>query len=129
MTATKVAEIHADQRTGSFWRVDTDASGGLPLLPGKLCGALRARASTVSPAAIACSAASATRSVPSASSGVHATAAGSRRRAASRKPVTADVRGRPLLLVDRAAMGAARQPEPGSSARCSATSGASTSSS
>jgi branched-chain amino acid transport system permease protein len=24
------------QRTGSFWRVDTDASGGLPLLPGKL---------------------------------------------------------------------------------------------
>ena len=36
VTATKVAEIHADQRTGSFWRVDTDASGGLPLLPGKL---------------------------------------------------------------------------------------------
>jgi len=36
VTATKVADIHADQRTGSFWRVDTDASGGLPLLPGKL---------------------------------------------------------------------------------------------
>jgi len=27
---------HDGQRTGSFWRVDTDASGGLPLLPGKL---------------------------------------------------------------------------------------------
>lgn len=36
VTATKVAEIHADQRTGSFWRVDTDAGGGLPLIPGKL---------------------------------------------------------------------------------------------
>jgi len=36
VTATKVAEIHADQRTGTFWRVDTDASGGLPLIPGKL---------------------------------------------------------------------------------------------
>ena len=35
VTATKVAEIHADQRTGTFWRVDTDATG-LPLLPGKL---------------------------------------------------------------------------------------------
>ena len=35
VTATKVAEIHADQRTGSFWRVDTDATG-LPLLPGAL---------------------------------------------------------------------------------------------
>jgi gluconolactonase len=36
VTATQVGEIHADQRTGSFWRVDTDAAGGLPLIPGKL---------------------------------------------------------------------------------------------
>ena len=36
VTATQVGEIHADQRTGSFWRVDTDARGGLPLIPGKL---------------------------------------------------------------------------------------------
>ena len=36
VTATKVAEIHADQRTGSFWSVETDASGPLPLLPGQL---------------------------------------------------------------------------------------------
>jgi gluconolactonase len=36
VTGTKVSEIHADQRTGTFWRVDTDASGGLPLVPGKL---------------------------------------------------------------------------------------------
>jgi gluconolactonase len=36
VTATKVSEIHADQRTGTFWRVDTDASGGLPLVPGRL---------------------------------------------------------------------------------------------
>ncbi len=36
VTATAVAEIHADQRTGTFWRVDTDASGGLPLIPGRL---------------------------------------------------------------------------------------------
>jgi hypothetical protein len=35
VTATKVAEIHADQRTGTFWRVDTDATG-LPLIPGHL---------------------------------------------------------------------------------------------
>jgi gluconolactonase len=35
VTATKVAEIHADQRTGTFWRVETDATG-LPLIPGKL---------------------------------------------------------------------------------------------
>ena len=145
VTATKVAEIHADQRTGTFWRVETDASGPLPLLPGQAVGAeppgpgpvrgqapcgwptanhpslkhwclmpmfhaappgpgpgadseastsqvrhkLRARtdagsdpgsrsqpASTAirSPVAIACSAASATRSVPSASSGEHGTA-------------------------------------------------------
>jgi sugar lactone lactonase YvrE len=36
VTATAVAEIHADQRTGTFWRVDTDATGGLPLIPGRL---------------------------------------------------------------------------------------------
>lgn len=35
VTATKVPDIHADQRTGTFWRVETDASG-LPLLPGAL---------------------------------------------------------------------------------------------
>ncbi len=33
VTATRTAEIHADERTGSLWRVDTDAAG-LPLLPG-----------------------------------------------------------------------------------------------
>ena len=36
VTATAVAEIHADQLTGTFWRVDTDATGGLPLIPGRL---------------------------------------------------------------------------------------------
>ena len=36
VTATKVAEIHADQRTGTFWQVQTDAAGPLPLLPGRL---------------------------------------------------------------------------------------------
>jgi gluconolactonase len=36
VTATQVAEIHADQRTGTFWRVETDATGGLPLIPGQL---------------------------------------------------------------------------------------------
>jgi gluconolactonase len=35
VTATKVADIHADQRTGTFWRVETDATG-LPLIPGEL---------------------------------------------------------------------------------------------
>jgi gluconolactonase len=35
VTATKVADIDANQRTGTFWRVDTDATG-LPLIPGKL---------------------------------------------------------------------------------------------
>lgn len=35
VTATKVADIHADQRTGTFWQVDTDAIG-LPLIPGEL---------------------------------------------------------------------------------------------
>jgi len=36
VTATKVADIEASQRTGTFWRVETDASGGLPLHPGRL---------------------------------------------------------------------------------------------
>lgn len=36
VTATKVAELGFGQTTGTFWRVDTDASGGLPLIPGKL---------------------------------------------------------------------------------------------
>ena len=35
VTATRVAEIHAEQRTGTFWSVETDAEG-LPLLPGQL---------------------------------------------------------------------------------------------
>ena len=35
VTATKVPDLDADQRTGTFWRVDTDAVG-LPLLPGSL---------------------------------------------------------------------------------------------
>ncbi len=35
VTATRVPDLHADQRTGTFWRVDTDATG-LPLIPGKL---------------------------------------------------------------------------------------------
>src|SRR6185312_10287988 len=35
VTATATAEIHADERTGTFWRVETDATG-LPLIPGKL---------------------------------------------------------------------------------------------
>jgi len=35
VTATATAEIHADERTGTFWRVETDAVG-LPLIPGKL---------------------------------------------------------------------------------------------
>src|SRR5207245_576785 len=36
VTATKVAEIEASQRTGTLWAVDTDAEGPLPLLPGRL---------------------------------------------------------------------------------------------
>jgi gluconolactonase len=35
VTATKVPDIEASQRTGSFWRVQTDATG-LPLIPGQL---------------------------------------------------------------------------------------------
>jgi gluconolactonase len=36
VTATAVPDIEASQRTGTFWRVDTDASGGLELIPGRL---------------------------------------------------------------------------------------------
>lgn len=36
VTATRVADIEASQRTGTFWRIETDASGGLPLLQGQL---------------------------------------------------------------------------------------------
>jgi len=35
VTATREADIEASQRTGTFWRVQTDATG-LPLLPGRL---------------------------------------------------------------------------------------------
>ena len=35
VTATKVPDLDADQRTGTFWRVETDAIG-LPLIPGRL---------------------------------------------------------------------------------------------
>jgi gluconolactonase len=36
VTATHVAEIEASQRTGTLWAVETDAAGGLPLIPGAL---------------------------------------------------------------------------------------------
>jgi gluconolactonase len=36
VTATKLSEIEASQRTGTFWAVATDADGPLPLLPGAL---------------------------------------------------------------------------------------------
>ena len=36
VTATQVAEIEASQRTGTLWAVETDATGGLPLIPGSL---------------------------------------------------------------------------------------------
>jgi len=35
VAATKVPDIEASERTGSLWRVETDATG-LPLLPGQL---------------------------------------------------------------------------------------------
>jgi gluconolactonase len=35
VTATKVPDLHADERTGTFWRVETDATG-LPLIAGRL---------------------------------------------------------------------------------------------
>jgi len=36
VTATHIAEIEASQRTGTLWAVETDATGGLPLIPGAL---------------------------------------------------------------------------------------------
>lgn len=36
VTATRSAEIEASQRTGTLWAVETDATGGLPLLPGSV---------------------------------------------------------------------------------------------
>jgi hypothetical protein len=36
VTATKVPEIEASQRTGTLWAVETDADGPLPLLAGAL---------------------------------------------------------------------------------------------
>lgn len=36
VTATKVAEIEASQRTGTLWAVETDATAGLTLVPGSL---------------------------------------------------------------------------------------------
>jgi gluconolactonase len=36
VTATHVADIEASQRTGTLWRVDTDAVGGLDLISGRL---------------------------------------------------------------------------------------------
>ncbi len=36
VTATKVAELGYQQTTGTFWSIETDATGGLPLIPGKL---------------------------------------------------------------------------------------------
>jgi gluconolactonase len=35
-TATHIAEIEASQRTGTLWEVETDATGGLALIPGAL---------------------------------------------------------------------------------------------
>jgi gluconolactonase len=36
VTATHIAEIEASQRTGTLWEVETDATAGLPLIPGAL---------------------------------------------------------------------------------------------
>jgi sugar lactone lactonase YvrE len=36
VTATRSPDIEASERTGTFWRVDTDATGGLELIPGRL---------------------------------------------------------------------------------------------
>jgi hypothetical protein len=36
VTATGTADIEASERTGTFWRVDTDATGGLELIAGRL---------------------------------------------------------------------------------------------
>jgi gluconolactonase len=36
VTATREPDIEASARTGTFWRVETDAPGGLDLIPGRL---------------------------------------------------------------------------------------------
>jgi gluconolactonase len=36
VTATKVADLGFGQTTGTFWRIGTDATGGLALIPGQL---------------------------------------------------------------------------------------------
>jgi sugar lactone lactonase YvrE len=36
VTATKVDYLEASDRGGTFWSVETDATGPLPLIPGKL---------------------------------------------------------------------------------------------
>jgi gluconolactonase len=36
VTATKVPDLGFGQTSGTFWRIDTDATGGLPLIPGTL---------------------------------------------------------------------------------------------
>ncbi len=36
VTATAVADLGFGQTTGTFWRVETDATGGIPLLPGAI---------------------------------------------------------------------------------------------
>lgn len=36
VTATRSADIETSQRTGTFWRVETDAPAGLELIPGRL---------------------------------------------------------------------------------------------
>ena len=38
VTATKTSDLGFGQTTGTFWRIDTDATGGLPLIPGALIG-------------------------------------------------------------------------------------------
>ena len=75
VTATKVADLGFGQTTGTFWSVETDATGGLPLIPGQAV----AQTATRSPLAIACSQASSVARVASASAGVQGTAAGSPR--------------------------------------------------
>lgn len=36
VTATRNSELGFAQTTGTFWRGDTDATGGFPLIPGAL---------------------------------------------------------------------------------------------
>ena len=49
VTATKVAEIEASQRTGSLWAAETGAAGGLPLIAGSLRGPTSSAKPTVRP--------------------------------------------------------------------------------